>query len=96
LRYNPHTACLDWLRTGRCPHHCACPIGGWLDHVTAWTRDKKPAVLVAQPYGLTGDRLAELAEIDRADNGLEVHIDGTGWYGHRTTFVGIWRVTPHG
>lgn len=92
LRYSRTGRCLDWLRTGRCPRDHIHSRGGWADHVTGWTRDGQPAVLVAQPYGISGDSLTDLAELDRS--GLDVRINGTGWYGHGTTFITIWRDRP--
>ncbi len=66
----------------------------WLDHVTCWNRDGKPAVLVAQPYGLSGSSIRQLAQLDEHPE-LCVAVDGTGWYGHRTTFVEVWRLEAH-
>lgn len=92
LRYSPRGRCLHWITTGRCAVQ-ACDRNRarrqWMDHVTGWTRAGRPAVLVAQPYAITGASIDALAEIDRTD-GLDVVISGTGWYGHGTTFVGIW------
>lgn len=94
LRYTQQRPCLHWLRTGRCPKHPqpCLGVGGWRDHITGWTRNKQPAVLVAQAYHLIGDDLAELVQIDQS--GLAVRIDGTGWYGNGTIFITIWRAEP--
>lgn len=50
-------------------------------------------MIVAQLYGLTGDRLTAMADIHRSGD-LHVVINGTGWYGHRTTFIEVWRTDP--
>lgn len=92
LCYSPTGQCLDWLRYGDCRaghDHTRPP---WMDHLTGWTRNGKPAMLVSQPYGLTRDCLAELADLDRSD--LPVSIDGTGWYGHGTLFITVTAPTP--
>ena len=92
LRLSHGNRCLHWLRTGRCavttcqldpPHY------RWMDHVTTWTRNGKPAVLVAQPYNLDADSFNDLAAL--SDLGLTVEITRNSWYGHDTTFVGVWR-----
>ena len=92
LRYSPHGRCLHWISRGRCAVS-QCNDGPhrrhWMDHVTGWTRDGAPAVLVAQPYGLTVDDLRDLADVDERWQ-LDVRVDGTGWYGFGTTFVELW------
>lgn len=65
----------------------------WLDHVTGWVREGKPAVLVAQPYGLSEQSRSRLAGLDQEPD-LRVEIRGDSWYGAGTTFVGVWRVYP--
>ncbi|MER7331788.1 MULTISPECIES: hypothetical protein [unclassified Micromonospora] len=81
---------LHWLRKGRCGVQRCDPLGRWADHVTRWSRNGRPAVLVAQPYGLSNDQFAQVAALN--DEELQVAVDGTGWYGHGTTFVQVWRV----
>lgn len=63
------------------------PASHWADHVTGWTRDGRPAVLVSQPYtqptveGITADLAEECP-------GVTVRVDPAGgWYGHGTSFV---------
>ncbi len=92
LRYSENARCLHWIARGRCIDGlCAEGHGSrhWLDHVTGWTRDGKPAVLLAQPYGLGTDDIADLATVAEQWH-LDVRIDGTGWYGYGTTFVELW------
>lgn len=60
----------------------------WGDHVTAWTRDKKPAVLISQPYGCPPGVLDGLVR-DGAAVGLRVLIT-PGWYGHGATGIEVW------
>lgn len=91
LRLEKGRVCLDWLTTGSCPHGLHHKRS-WMDHITGWNRDDKPAVLLSQPYGVRGMAIKELAEIHA--NGCPVVIDGTGWYGYGTTFVSIWRDSP--
>lgn len=86
--------CLRWLRTGRC-RWCDAGDGAglrpWLDHVTTWTRDGAPAVLVAQPYHLDGQDLEDLAVVTD-DPALRLELAEHGsWYGHGTWYIGIWR-----
>jgi hypothetical protein len=58
------------------------------DHVTCWTREGMPAVIVSQPYSLTMEDLQMLSELAQED--LDVFINGKGWYGHGTICVEIW------
>jgi hypothetical protein len=86
LRLSKAGHCVRWIRGQRC-RPCG-PRKHWLDHVTAWNHDRKPAVLLAQPYGLGSDDVAELEALE--DDGFVVVI-GDGWYGHGTTSVAVWR-----
>ncbi|MEU8334724.1 hypothetical protein [Micromonospora tulbaghiae] len=79
---------LHWLRVGRCGVRYYEALPRWADHVTRWKRDGPPALLVAQPYGLTDEDLADLEVL--GDEGLHVEIVGEGWYGHGTTMVQVW------
>jgi hypothetical protein len=101
--------CVHWLITGRSDDiagrytprgtefddqvhvtgSCGEPYG--FDHVTCWTYKGKPAVLVYQPYNLDEDNLKMLGALDR--HGLEVHVDGRGWYGGGTICVEIWGIS---
>lgn len=93
VRYSPRAGCLHWISTGRCNVQLCMEDRNsynFMDHVTGWTRAGKPAVLVCQPYGLHGDDIRQLTELSTAWP-VEVQIDGTGWYGHGTTFVQLWR-----
>lgn len=91
LRFSSTDRCLRWLRRGRCNDHLCVETReqyAWMDHVTAWTQARHPAVIVAQPYALDAHALDQLADL--RDDGLRVEIDGTGWYGRGTTFVAVW------
>lgn len=95
LKLSHVTPCLHWLTKGRCGvavcgQNQAKAGFEWVDHVTGWTRGGKPAVLVAHPYGLFAQDIAALSELTQA-HGLWLFINGTGWYGHGTTFVQLWR-----
>jgi hypothetical protein len=89
LRYAPNAHCLHWIAKGRCSvslcrenrseHH-------WMDHVSGWTRDGKPAVLLCQPYNLYAADLADLVRVYE-QFGLDVRIHGGGWYGHGTVCI---------
>ena len=82
---------LHWLRTGRCTIAVCTQRGDahWQDHVTRWTRDGLPALMLAQPYGIGGKDLAQLAELDR-DPAISVSVF-TNWYGSGTVSVEVWR-----
>ena len=85
-----HAPCLRWLRTGRSSYRDElAPYRHWYDHVTAWQRKGRPAVLVAQPYGLTAEDLVDLGGL--LVHGLYVCVHSHGWYGHGTTCVEIWK-----
>jgi hypothetical protein len=65
-------------------------VGGWLDHVTLWKRGRNPVALTSHPYSLSDDDLVYLGRLAERE-GLTVRIGGTGWYGHDTVFVEVWR-----
>lgn len=87
LKLTPQTKrCLCWIRSGRrCDYRCA--RYRWMDHVTGWQRAGKPALLLAQPYGVDISVLTDLAN----DSKLRVYTGGTGWYGHGTVAIEVWR-----
>lgn len=92
VRYSDNGNCLHWLTRGRCSER-DCTEGrnqrrDWMDHLTGWTRTGKPALLIAQPYSLSADDLADLAKVER-DWNVSVYIDGRGWYGHGTVTITI-------
>ena len=89
LHYSYRAHCLHWIARGRCGvSRCREGHGShrWMDHVTGWTRDGKPTLLVCQPYGLSLNDLDDLVATTRKFD-LEAHIDGTGWYGCQTTWI---------
>lgn len=96
----PRHRCLDWLQKGRCAKRVCHGLasGGmverWADHVTTWTHDGRPAVLVSQPYYLDAEIEERLHEV-AAERGLYPEIDRAGgWYGLGTTWIALWRDTP--
>ncbi len=91
-------ACVQWLRTSRCNYDCGiedrhlAPGAAWMDHLSSWTRNGQPAVLVAQPYALSGEDVEALGVLSEEPGlRLEVRPPGTSWYGWGTWFVGVWR-----
>lgn len=95
---DPRNECLHWLigQARRCgalrdtSHPGRVDLGwkrsGLFDHVTCWTRDKKPALILAQPYSVDHD---DVADVERE---WPVKITVTGespWYGHRTYGVHV-------
>lgn len=81
--------CLHWLASGRCTRYAECGRRySWQDHLTGWNIDGKPALLLAQPYQIDGDGIADLAQIE--GQGYETHLDTNGWYGCGTITVEIW------
>lgn len=92
----PPVVCLCWLTRGPLDVYHTCDnhrevYGTWCDHLSGWMRGGKPAVLVCQPYGIYPDELSEIMGLAQR-YGFGVHIDGTGWYGHGTTLIELWRV----
>lgn len=80
--------CMCWIKTGkRCAKPYSCRVGTWFDHVTGWTRNKQPALLLAQPYGVAIFDLTPVA----SEPALYVRTEGTGWYGHGSVAIEIWR-----
>lgn len=68
--------------------------GRWADHLSAWSRNGEPAVIVAQPYHLDPEDVAELATLADATGGrLRLEIDRDGWYGYGAHLVELWRTT---
>lgn len=79
---------LHWLVGTRCTGEARCRQNPphWMDHVTYWKRDSRPAIVVAQPYGLFDADFADFAAM-HAQYGVQVMVYGTGWYRHGTSFV---------
>src|SRR5690349_4271913 len=80
---------LHWLRVGRCGVSRCTRLGSWMDHVTRWKRNGKPALLVAQPYGLGREDLRDLDQL-ALDDDLYLFVGGRPWYGHGTVLVEVW------
>lgn len=65
--------------------------GAWCDHLTAWTRDGDPAVLVAQPYAFDEQDQQEVDALAAGSGGrVRAQVERGGWYGPDTYFVGLW------
>ena len=83
--------CLKWLEKGTC-RGCGTRSGHdefRIDHVSGWTLDGTPAVIVNHPYDLGDDDIKRLAAV--SDNpALSVSSPGSGWYGAWTIQVDVW------
>jgi hypothetical protein len=103
--YDAYQQCPHWLIAGRSPDLIGryakdgnprdsdgCREKYEFDHVTCWTRDGIPAVIVSQPYNIHMPSLIALGDLARED--LDVYIHGTGWYGGGTVCVEIWSARP--
>ncbi|WP_432038696.1 hypothetical protein [Streptomyces cucumeris] len=74
-----------------CTHYgSSTPDRGWLDHLTAWTKNGKPAALTSAPYSLPASDEARLTWWTQEDPRLHV-ARGKGWYGLSTTQIVMWR-----
>lgn len=93
LRYMPKARCEHWLRGGRCATGSE-EVGGWRDHMSGWTRDGEPAVLMAQPYDVNEDDLVELDELSAEGFNVQMDLLG-GWYSDRTAFIAVWKLDPN-
>ena len=82
---------LHWLQTGRCGVRLCNRLGSWMDHVTKWSRNGKPALILAQPYGLRAAKLRPLLD----DDSLHMLVHAQGWYGCGTVAIEIWRKDAH-
>lgn len=77
-----------WLHSGRCQRSdCWTGHSRWMDHVTRWSRNGKPALLLAQPYHLEVSQLRPLLD----DEALKVLVSARGWYGWGTVAIEVWR-----
>lgn len=76
LRYCAAGRCLHWIARGRCGVGLCREDRSahrWMDHLTGWTRDGAPAVLIAQPYDLSTADITDLATVARS----------TAWTSHQ-------------
>lgn len=73
-------------------HYSHCYENYRFDHITCWTRDRKPAVLVSQPYNISNNNMQRLKALEH--DGLMVRVHDDGWYGHGTKCVEIWATNP--
>jgi hypothetical protein len=89
LRHSTKACCLHWIGRGRCGTEFCREnrnLHPWMDHVTGWTKNGKPALLLCQPHHLHQWMLRDIA--DAAERfGLKVAIHGDGWYGYGTIAI---------
>lgn len=90
----PKARCLHWL-VGRA-RHCSARQDRYehagrvdhttaLDHLTFWTRDRRPALILGQPYARPAD---EWVTRVLADWPVDIEItEQAPWYGHGTLGV---------
>lgn len=100
LRASDTGCCPRWLlRNGSrsCMSDRCTRFGGgetpdcsWLDHKTAWIRDRRPVALTSAPYGVSEHDERRLALWLRESPELRV-TQGVGWYGLGTTQIVMWR-----
>jgi hypothetical protein len=93
----PKLHCVCWPTSKRLSQ-CTCGHNGtqfylsdstW-DHMSMWTtRSGSRAVVVFQPYQITPEGQAVLDEWHARDD-VHVEVRDGSWYGHGTTFIGIW------
>lgn len=95
LKVAPHGAplCLTWLEKGQC-RGCGARgrehDGFRLDHMSGWTLNGQPAVIVNHPYDLTDSDFGLLAVTAEQHPGLRVSMPGAGWYGNATIQIEVW------
>lgn len=93
LRYSAYGRCLHWLTRGQCTRvrNDLCTTGlpylPWVDFTTGWTRDRKPALLFAQPCCVRGDEIDMGAIQKQWAIRIRVTINGGGWYGPEVAAV---------
>ncbi|MFK8851337.1 hypothetical protein [Streptomyces sp. Ac-502] len=105
LKLSDAGCCPHWLQrkiSRRCPNVAypspctrygsqnGAPDYHWLDHVTSWLRNGRPAVLAAAPYGVNSEDEQRLAFWAKQDSRLRM-TRGDGWYGFSTTHLIMWR-----
>ncbi|MCX4606805.1 hypothetical protein OG402_40990 [Streptomyces anulatus] len=90
LQQNRNSRCgggrRDCARFGMRTRDC-----GWMDHTAVWTFDRKPAAITSAPYEIQPGHREELDRWVKEDPRLAVAYGGTGWYGHDTSQVILWR-----
>uniref|UniRef100_A0AAU2JLI3 Uncharacterized protein n=1 Tax=Streptomyces sp. NBC_00049 TaxID=2903617 RepID=A0AAU2JLI3_9ACTN len=99
LKQSQSGCCPRWLqrhRSSRCRPWSCTQYGGsgpdhdWLDHLVAWTRKGKPAVITSAPHTVSPHDEARLTRWTAEDPRLAV-ARGTGWHGLGTTQIVMWR-----
>lgn len=90
---NSTPLCLTWLENGQCRGCEARGLGHdefLLDHMSGWTLNGRPAVIVNHLYSVTGRDFEMLTAAVREHPGLQVSMPGVGWYGHSTVQIEVW------
>ncbi|MEU2078609.1 hypothetical protein [Streptomyces sp. NPDC013489] len=92
LRREASQRCRPNFRAGDpCTHYgTPHPDSSWLDHTSSWLKDARPAALTAAPYEIDERDEQRLAHWERTDTRLRT-ATGTGWYGHGSTQIVLWR-----
>ena len=83
--------CLRWLEKGSC-RGCGHMSGHdvfRIDHMSGWTLDGVPAVIVNHPYHLGNDDIKRLAAVSE-NPALSVSSPGSGWYRASTIQIDVW------
>lgn len=102
LKQARRSCCVAWLLRDRprvCARSCGASPNLRIDHMTSWSRDGVPAVVVNTPYSvgsMTGHLVEYEARMTAADERLRVAwTDQPGWYGRPsgmpTGQVFLWR-----
>lgn len=102
LKKTDKGCCPVWLqqaRNSRCSGRRVCArFGGsgvrdcdWMEHTASWTFDRQPVAITSAPYDIDQRDRAELDRWVREDPRLAVAYGGTGWYGHNTFQIILWR-----
>lgn len=90
--------CLTWLlreedvNCWEVEEHPNCSPARF-DHLVAFTRDGKPAVIVNSPYDLSGSGIQHLAELSSV-KGVYATVSGT-WYRRGTFGLYLWNDARH-
>lgn len=65
------------------------PPERWEDHTSLWLYEGKPAVYVAQPYGLEDDQFAKIEQV-RKEHGLYVRMSANSWHYTGAIRIEVW------
>ncbi|MEY9969603.1 pimeloyl-ACP methyl ester carboxylesterase [Streptacidiphilus sp. MAP12-16] len=100
LKTSTSGCCPYWLlrdTSRKCTPDIGCQGTGidskdahWSDHSVYWLKDGRPSVISTAPYRVTKAMKDRLAFWEATEPVLQVAL-GTGWYGHGTTQIIMWR-----